>query len=155
MKLRLSINQEPITGYMNIDPVTKDDRVTNGVIQNLDMYCEDAICTEIILDNYLDSVNVKDYGQVLGLCVKKLRLGGVIKVVATDCYEVCRKMFNGDIDPIEFNRIIHGTTEHPLLNKSGQATMYEIQQILEHFKLVVEQKEIIETTYCISARRVN
>lgn len=155
MKIRFSINQEPITGYLNIDPITKNDRVKNGVIENVDLYVDDAVCTEIVLDNYLDSVSIDEYANILEKVIKKLRIGGTIQIVATDCYEVCLKVCNGEMDPIEFNRTIHGTKSHPFLIKHGQATMNEIQKILEIFGLKIIQKEIIETTYCITAKRIN
>ncbi len=58
-------------------------------IEVLNFIAEDAECNLIILDGYLRTVHASNWISVINECMKKLRMGGTLKIIDIDFDILC------------------------------------------------------------------
>lgn len=144
MKVKLSVGEHPLNGYINIDPVCQNvDRLPNVI--NVDVrgaceYLEDASVTELICSNIFDYLASSEVFSTLQSLVKKLRHKAKIVITSTDLELACKQYLNGLLNTIEFNQIIHGQQDKPWNYKRGQVTMDELCEMLRELGILVITK---------------
>jgi len=68
-------------GNRNIEDESYQQIPDPSILQHI---ADDAECTAIILDGILRRHNLQQVADILRLCQKKLRLGGILKVIEVD-----------------------------------------------------------------------
>ena len=102
----------------------------------------DAICTEILMIDSLDYAPP----ETLAIVVKKLRHGGVLQIVSTDLFEICRSVFLGLVPMEQCN--LHLTNWRLKLVPSMQ-----VKQQLEELGLQIQEIAMKSIKYDIKAQR--
>ena len=102
----------------------------------------DAICTEILMIDSLDYAPP----ETLAIVVKKLRHGGVLQIVSTDLFEICRSVFLGLVPMEQFN--LHLTNGRLKLVPAMQ-----VKQQLEELGLQIQEIAMKSIKYDIKAQR--
>ena len=102
----------------------------------------DAICTEILMIDSLDYAPP----ETLAIVVKKLRHGGVLQIVATDLFEICRSVFLGLVPMEQCN--LHLTNGRLKLVPAMQ-----VKQQLEELGLQIQEIAMKSIKYDIKAQR--
>tara|TARA_R100000008_G_scaffold47487_2_gene28117 strand:+ start:4122 stop:4523 length:402 start_codon:yes stop_codon:yes gene_type:complete len=102
----------------------------------------DAVCTEILMIDSLDYIPP----DTLGVIVRKLRHGGVLQIVSTDLFEICRSIFLGLIPMEQCN--LHLTNGRLKLVPAMQ-----VKQQLEGLGLEVKEMAMKNIKYDIKAQR--
>ena len=102
----------------------------------------DAICTEILMVDSLDYAPP----ETLAIVVKKLRHGGVLQIVSTDLFEICRSVFLGLVPMEQCN--LHLTNGRLKLVPAMQ-----VKQQLEELGLQILEIAMISIKYDIKAQR--
>lgn len=155
MKLRLSVNAEPLNGYINIDP--RPQNVGQNVIcqdfKNISNVADIAECTELRCDNVLEYIPVDELLNVVTHWVSRLRHGGTIVLNSIDALAVAKAFMKNEINTIQFNHLLFGDSTHPWNIKSSIITLYEIAEILKRLGLVINKKRINNFEISIEAIR--
>ena len=102
----------------------------------------DAICTEILMIDSLDYAPP----ETLAIEVKKLRHGGVLQIVSTDLFEICRSVFLGLVPMEQCN--LHLTNGRLKLVPAMQ-----VKQQLEELGLQIQEIAMKSIKYDIKAQR--
>ena len=102
----------------------------------------DAICTEILMIDSLDYAPP----ETLAIVVKKLRHGGVLQIVSTDLFEICRSVFLGLVPMEQCN--LHLTNGSLKLVPAMQ-----VKQKLEELGLQIQEIAMKSIKYDIKAQR--
>ena len=102
----------------------------------------DAICTEILMIDSLDYAPP----ETLAIVVKKLRHGGVLQIVSTDLFEICRSVFLGLVPMEQCN--LHLTNGRLKLVPAMQ-----VKQQLEELGLQIQEIAMKSIKYDIKAQR--
>ena len=102
----------------------------------------DAICTEILMIDSLDYAPP----ETLAIVVKKLRHGGVLQIVSTDLFEICRSVFLGLVPMEQCN--LHLTNGRLKLVPAMQ-----VKQQLEELGLQIQEIAMNSIKYDIKAQR--
>lgn len=98
MKLYIMVNQQPLQGYVNID-VSKH-QLDLG---NLNQICEDAECTEIVLNDILRFIPYSQLPTVIQHMSKKLRHKGKITFIFSDLNHIIRRYNIASINEQQLN----------------------------------------------------
>jgi len=101
MKLYIMVNQQPLQGYVNID-VSKHP-IDLG---NLDQVCEDAECTEIVLNDILRFIPYSQIPTVIQHLSKKLRHNGKVTFIFSDLNNIIRKYNKATINEQDLNNLM-------------------------------------------------
>ena len=102
----------------------------------------DAICTEILMIDSLDYAPP----ETLAIVVKKLRHGGVLQIVSTDLFEICRSVFLGLVPMEQCN--LHLTNGRLKLVPAMQ-----VKQQLEELGLQIQEIAMKSIKYDIRPKR--
>ena len=102
----------------------------------------DAICTEILMIDSLDYAPP----ETLAIVVKKLRHGGVLQIVSTDLFEICRSVFLGLVPMEQCN--LHLTNGRLKLVPAMQ-----VKQQLEELGLQIQEIAMKSIKFDIKAQR--
>ena len=102
----------------------------------------DAICTEILMIDSLDYAP----SETLAIVGKKLRHGGVLQIVSTDLFEICRSVFLGLVPMEQCN--LHLTNGRLKLVPAMQ-----VKQQLEELGLQIQEIAMKSIKYDIKAQR--
>ena len=147
MKIKISINKMPLIGYTNIDPFPiipdqyKDQMaVKGGDIKNLEV--SQSSCTEIICEDIMDFIPYNEFYKTIEHYVSKLRHNGRIVISGTDMEVVSKMYLNGELNTLEFNRVVHGEQNNAWSFKLGQITIEETSEILIELGLKIQSKSI-------------
>ena len=138
MKLRLSVGQKPISGYVNVDPapVLEDEKVGQFVIKPIDFRtmeyfdtAKTAECTEIIIDRAVDYIRFDALESFISTMCSKLRKYGIIYLIGLDITEVTRKYYNDEVN--RFNVAIQVFPDSMIasLCKFETMTFFELQDM--------------------------
>jgi hypothetical protein len=133
-------------GYVNIDPTLKrlgediilenaNDDQTNVIkadVRNLDDVALENECLEIVAEDILDYLQIKESRTVLAHWISKLRHGGKIVVGGTD----------RSIDSESLNEIIHGSFAESWSVKLSHTTMEDLALFLESQGIKITKKRI-------------
>ena len=171
MKLNITIGGKDIlSGYLNIDPtheppqvkiLTKsnikdniaNDNILKADIRNLDKHVEDAECKEIIINHVCDFLEMQDALDAIRHWTGKLRHEGVITLMGSDAYEICKSFLNGELNILEFNKKMHGEFSSPWDVKMSHFTMESACEALAALGLEISQKKINKYSYIVKAVR--
>lgn len=160
MKLRMSVGKQPLSGYINVDPVPKIEQDKQSQFdvrpldfRNLENIVSNAECNEILVDECIDYVRQEKLSPFLDYCIGKLRKNGTIYITGTDVYEVSRMFFNGEIGENVLNSLLYGTGEHPWSFKSGCHSLPKIRELLESRGLKITNLSYDGVIFNVSARR--
>lgn len=152
MKIFISVGSAHMNGYLNIDPIGGDNK-TSMDFRNLDPVCDTAECTEICAPDILDYIHISEIMNVLTNWISKLRHGGTIIVGGTDFYEAASGLVSGQLDTVEFNKIVYGVHPlHPII-KSGMFTRHDIESILREHGLKIIHKRVESRKFIVEAKR--
>ena len=159
MKLNLLMNESDIrAGYENIDgfpgvPVNQEFSEVKiiGDVINLDWYCENNTCEEIIAINILNNLFIPQVHSTLENWYQKLQNNGKLILSTIDLYEVGKNLSNGLISFNEALTLLYGTQQSGIWDlKKNAFTMDSIIGILKalgftikkvksnNYKLVIE-----------------
>lgn len=151
MKVRIGYKQPTIKGFIHIDPSPTDNNVPayNGLLEdlNLDGIVDNNECTEIIAGELINFIPVEKVFTVLTHVCMKLRHGGRITIGGIDCRMIALGVFNGGLDPKEFNNILYAEGHKSAL------PMNDMAALLSKIGLVVTSREMNGVSYLISAER--
>lgn len=162
MKLRLSVGQKPISGYVNVDPapVLEDDKVGQFVIKPIDFRtmeyfdtAKQAECMEILIDRAVDYIRFDALESFISTMCSKLRKYGIIYLIGLDITEVTRKYYNDEITEEEYNLLLFGSGNHPWAFKNGCYSVHTIGDLLVKNGLTIQTKSINDSFYEISGKR--
>ena len=151
MKVRIGYKQPVIKGFIHIDPKPAEENVPayNGLLEdlNLDGIVDNNECTEIIAGELINFIPVEKVFTVLTHVCMKLRHGGRIIVGGVDARMLALGMFNGGVDPKEFNNILYAEGHKSVL------PMNDMAALLSKIGLIVTSREMNGVSYLISAER--
>ena len=82
-------------GYSTVNLAVDSDIKEN--IVNLDSFCEDNTVDEFFLSHTLEHIHVTQYRKFLLDMKRKLKPGGIIKVIQTDAGKVIKMWINNEI----------------------------------------------------------
>lgn len=159
MKVKISVNDIPYSGYVNIDPEpvinedTKHIAVKIGNPKSLNDL-EDAVCDELVIHNYIEKLNVNEIYSIISSWCRKLRHRGSIKIVGTNLDTVVRAYLNGQINNRDFNAKIFGEQKTPWDSNTLMMNYTDIVDILIDIGLKIRTTELIGDKYIIVAYRV-
>ncbi len=152
MKIHIGVKIPPLGGYTNIDPIGGENKIS-GDFRNLDAYCEDNECIEILGPNVLDYIHGSHILHVLNNYVKKLRHGGTISLGGTELVEVSRKVITGEMHIHEANIQLFGKGNYAWEIKQGCYSLKDIVGILEEKGLNILSKRTNGTEFIVKAYR--
>lgn len=153
MKVKLSVNDVPYSGYINIDPFPKespancqvligDPRVSVGV-------AEDNECIEILAPTILNYLHHTEVGPFLQTWIKKLRHGGKLVIGGVDGFEVAKKYARQEINTIEYNSLLYGPQKTAWGYFLGSMALHEVTQILQELGLHIEKREVVQGRFIV------
>lgn len=109
MKLYICINQEPMQGYLHIDPMPKGDvPAFTGTLDQIAQVCDKAECEEIIASEMLDYINIKQIDDVIKTFASLLRHDGEMVLGGNDIEELSRMSFLSLLKLEDVNNILYG-----------------------------------------------
>ena len=139
MKLRISIETEPLSGYITTVPKL-----------NIDDVASSNECTEIsaeVLD-YIPSQHMLD---VIKNYTSKLRHGGKIVFGGTDMMMVAKDIVTQRLNLVQANEILHGDFDS--IHKNGQISMADLIPLLESLQLKIMRKSFNGYQFIVEAVR--
>lgn len=146
VKVRLSINDIPFSGYLNIDPnpiIEQDknfDNIVKNSILNIDAYVDDNECEEILAPNVLNYISYKKIPVFLLHLKKKLKKDGELIIGGSDFSLLSRSLNFEAIDLNTLNEFLFGKQSAPSEFKKSTITMMELTKIAQNAGFtVVEQ----------------
>jgi len=129
------------------------DAVPND-IDALNEFVDDAEATQIILEEALDYIPLKELADFLETTVRKLRHGGKLIVVGTDALAVAKDFSQYKIPIEDFNILLHGGEKEPRQVKTATLTMHGIVNFLRNeYGLRILRQTIDDYTYVVEAQR--
>lgn len=141
MKIKLSVNDKPMNGYISLDPVPADPSIQpafSGSFADLTAVVNMAECTEILADDILDYIHISDMYNVVQHWCGLLRHGGKIIIGGTDIAEVAKAIAIKAIDNKQANLILHGSR----VRKASQISMDDLVSLLKSFDLKITKKRL-------------
>lgn len=159
-KVKVSVNDLPYTGFINIDPVPQIEQsklseyeILVGNPSDLSRI-EDGSCSELIVRSYIEHLNTESLGFTLQTWAKKLRKGGTITISGTDFQSLIRLHMNGQLNLSETNAILFGTQKTAWDSKSLCVNISDISDLLANCGLQIISKDIQGYIYIVKAKRV-
>ncbi len=137
MKVNITCGGHALTGYVNIDPLAKDEpNKIAADFGNLDSLIHDAEAIEILATEVLQYIPFNSIPKVLENWVKKLRINGKISVGGYDVTEACKSYANQTCSLEDLNVLLYGNPEIPIATSSAISMPY-IKDILQKFGLKI------------------
>ena len=152
MKVFISVGEQAMSGYTNIDPSGGENKISMD-FRCLDSICEASQCMEICAPNITDYLHHSEIMPVINNWVSKLRHGGTIIIGGSDSYEICKGVVNGKIDTIEFNVRYYGNSNSFPFIKTGMYTRHDVESILVNMGLKIVHKRINDRCFVVEAIR--
>lgn len=147
MKIQISINDQPMSGYAYVNPKYGQD------IYNLDNILADNECNEIFAENIMDYIPLNKMMPAVTHWVKKLRHNGKIILGGTDVYELSKRVVRGEINTIQANELLFGNQDSTWSVKRGQINMKDLVDLLQELGLKVTKKVLVDMTMVVEAVR--
>lgn len=145
MKIQLVYGEGDLyNGYLVLNPFLEQetDQVKRCDIKNIDNFCCDGECEELIAVNVLEYFNASKIPEILSHWIKKVAINGKIIIGVTNVYDVARCFVNGVINLETFNALVHGTNEKPYLVKRSCLTSTLIENYLKSAGLKIMKRKI-------------
>lgn len=115
MRINLGCGKDIRSGYINIDRFPQgqlsQDVYRQGDIASLDWLTEDGVADEIVALNCLEYLPTKVVKQALINWVKKISVGGILKIMVPDCHAIAKAFSQGQFNLQEYSQMILGTQE--------------------------------------------
>lgn len=147
MKIQITIDDKPMSGYLYISP-------KNGQnLYNLDNILSDNECLEIWADKILDYIPLDKIQIFVTQLLKKLRHGGKIILGGTDIYEVSKQLMNGKINTQDCNIIMYGSQKSTWDIKRSSLTLVDLSDLLVQLGLRITKKRIAGIEMIVEAIR--
>lgn len=121
MRVKISVNKMPYSGYENIDPdpiFYEDLGCTPKSIRNIEIL-DDRECDEIILDECLSYIPHQELGNYLHSVTKKIKRGGKLTIVESDAKKIVFDYYYGSLTEEVFNYKFFGNQSRPSLFKTS------------------------------------
>ncbi len=121
MKVKISVNKTPYSGYLNIDPDPKiepDKKISDIVVHNitnLDEYLDDYECDEIIANELINYIKFADILPYLSLLKSKLKKGGTLVIGGIDLLSLNEDYLYGTLNEQDYNLFMFNSQEKPSL----------------------------------------
>lgn len=150
MKLRIAYNKPPIEGYLQLDPIPREDSpaiATSLADLNLDIYCENNECTEILAPELLDYIPFHKVFNFLHMLHRKMRLGSRLIIGGTEPRLLARSIIDGELDQKQYNQIVYSD------GKSGTVPCSDLCEMLKSVGLQVVSRKLDGVTYIVEACR--
>jgi|TARA_Y100000593_G_C4229372_1_gene296154 hypothetical protein len=137
VKVNIICGGHAITGYVNIDPLAKNepDKIAAD-FGNLDNLIHDSEATEILATEVVQYIPFTSVPKVLENWAKKLRINGKISVGGYDATEACKSYANKTCSLEDLNILLYGDPSTPIANSSA-ISMPFIKNILENLGLKI------------------
>ena len=137
MKVNIICGGHAITGYVNIDPLAKNepDKIAAD-FGNLDNLIHDSEATERLATEVVHYIPFTSVPKVLENWAKKLRINGKISVGGYDVTEACKSYANKTCSLEDLNILLYGDSSTPIANSSA-ISMPFIKDILENLGLKI------------------
>ena len=129
-------NEENITGYQRVE--------VNGGVADFQT-CSGNECTNILINNCLDSVDFGGVEELLQSARKKLRIGGALVVGGTDIRLLSRAVISGSIDTGKANEILY--------SKRSCSDVNRVLDILRSLDLTIVSTKVSGIHYEIESTR--
>ena len=137
MKVNIICGGHALTGYVNIDPLAKNEpNKIAADFGNLDSLIHDSEATEILASEVIQYIPFNSVPKVLENWAKKLRINGRISVGGYDVTEACKSYANKTCSLEDLNFLLDGYPSTPLAISSA-ISMSFIRNILESFGLKI------------------
>lgn len=137
MKVNIICGGHALTGYVNIDPLAKNepDKIAAD-FGNLDNLIHDSEAVEILATEVLQYIPLDTIPKVLENWVKKLRINGKISVGGYDVTEACKSYANQTCSLEDLNVLLYGDPSTPIAISSAISMPY-IKTMLQRFGLKI------------------
>lgn len=146
MKLYISVGQQPLNGYRNID--LAGERID---FQNPDSICEQNACTEIIVDGALSYLNLQHIPSFLQILISRMRKNGKIIINDYDVNNVLQRYNNGILSIADLNLVLFGNGGP---SKTSSVSHTDLHDILLHAGLQIKSIELSDLNFSLIAQRV-
>lgn len=149
MKIKISVNDHSVKGYLNIDPYPLDPiPAFTGNLAKLDMVVQGE-CKEILADKIMDYVAAQDVLVNLKHWISLLGRGGKIILGGTDLISVSKGVYTQRLNLVDANKLIFGER----VRKNGQNSLCDLVDILTELGLRITKKKIEDYQFVVEAVR--
>ena len=129
-------SEENITGYQRVE-------VSGGAADF--QSCSDNECTDILISNSLDSVDLNGVQDLLMQARQKLRIGGSLVVGGTDIRLLSRAVVSGSMGVAQANEVLYA--------KMSCSDVNTILDLLRSLGLTIISSKVAGLHYEIESRR--
>lgn len=147
MKFFLSVTNHELKGYKLISPL-KGQNPTK-----INEFIDDGEATEIIAERILEYVPAEEVMNYVSLLAKKLAHKGQLIITSTDIVILSEKFIRGEINIIDFNKILFGSKTHAWDFKMSAVSLGDINEVATVLNLKVLEKNIDDFTFTIRLER--
>ena len=147
MKLRLHVDDFPLTGYTNIR-VTPEKALE---IDKIDFYVDRGEAEEIIVEGVIDYIRISQVESVIKLWSSLIQKQGRLVIVGTDIQEVSKALGNYNINVPDANQLLYGDTDFPKRVCFSAAHLSSF--LKEKCGLKLLKKRVNGYTYMVEAQR--
>jgi hypothetical protein len=146
-KFYLSMSDFEINGYRLISPLKGENPVKiNDII-------DDGEAKEIIVDNILDYIAVEQLSQYIRMLAGKLQHSGKLIITGNDLTIICEQFIRGEVNVIDFNRLLFGLKNHAWNFKLSSITLGDIVEICKLCGLKILERKLNGPLFVIKAER--
>lgn len=143
MKVYVSINKEPIPGYLNLRQTPSDiPSVNQCEPANISYFVDDAECDELYVEGVLHHIHCEEVRNVLQHYVSKINHGGTLRITDEDFASICKAVVVGGITSEEGNKLLFGAGQNSYEFYLGSYSMRDIVGILKEFGLRILKQRI-------------
>jgi hypothetical protein len=147
VKFRLAMDDHELNGYKLISPIRGQNPIKIGE------WIDDGEAKEIIVENILEYLPVESMTQYINMLVAKLQHGGILTIVGNDLVILCEQFARGEINIIEFNKILFGLKNHAWNFKTSCITLGDINDIAKLAGVKVIERKLDGFTFVIKVER--
>jgi hypothetical protein len=146
MKLFVAINKQGLNGYTNLI-------LANQAIDfnNLNNVCEQAECTDLILDEILEYIPIQNVIDVLTQFITRLRKNGRFTIVGIDINDTLKAYHNGQLSIADLNAMIFGTEK---IHKCSAFSYTDLEPILTSKGLQIISIDLLGSKFILTAKRI-
>lgn len=151
MKINLTLDNSPRSGYVNINPLAPENHpdFIKADLNQLNLYADDGEVTDLVALDVMDYVPIQQKEPLLENWLKTIALNGTITIGGTEIKNVARAFYLNQIDLNQFAELSYGIQ----VSKSGLITAERMRQILEHVGFKVLEVRIANFSYYVKAKR--
>lgn len=148
MKVRLAIDDFHLNGFLLISPLDGKNPI------KIDQFVDDGECEEIILEDILDYVPTSQVMNYIKSLSAKLKHGGTLTICGKDIEILSEEFIRGDINIIDFNKLVFGLQNHAWNFKNNFITLNDLNEIFLSLGMKILQRELNGHNFIIKIERV-